>query len=87
MEEDIKGYKTSDSALASYLVTKGMKVLGTVPHSRDPRRLVFVFVDHPERDEYVEEYLTGNDMVSASYYARTYKVIKKLIHEHQDKEE
>lgn len=81
--EDVKPYKTSDTALASYLVTKGMKILGTVPHEQDEKRKVFIFADHSDRDKWVEEYLTGDDQVSASLYARTYKVTKRFLYDDQ----
>ncbi len=74
-------YKTSDTALASYLVTQGMKIVGTVQADDNPKVRIFVFLDVPERDKYVEEYITGRARVQPKKYAYTYKIVKEFLYE------
>lgn len=79
MAEEIKPFKTSDTGLAGYLFAKEMRILGTIPDSSDPKRRHYVFVDHEKRPEWVEEYITGHDMVSAKYYNRSISMVKRYL--------
>jgi len=81
MEDEVKPFKTKDTALASYLHAKGMKILGTVPHESSPGVKVFVFADAPERDQLVEEYISGGGSVAPQKFTYSYKVIKRYIYE------
>lgn len=81
MEQDAKPYKTSDLPLAAYLFSKGMTILGTVHSKTDGKRKYFVFVDHPQRDEWVEEFVSGNDQVSAGYYFKATREVRRYLYE------
>lgn len=81
MEKDVKGFKTSDLPLASYLYCKGMTILGTVPDKVDPKRKNFVFVDTPERDSWVDEFVSGNDLMSARQYFKATREVRRYLYE------
>lgn len=76
-------FKTKDTALASFLVTKGMNLIGSVPHKDDPKVRVFVFEDQEDRDDLVEDYITGRGMVPAKKYAYSYKIVKRIMFDDQ----
>lgn len=71
-------YKTSDQDLAAYLMLKGMKLVDTVPSGR-PNRQDYVFVDEEFRDELVQQFISGNDEVSASQYARARRAVRRYL--------
>lgn len=81
MENDVKAYKTSDLPLAAYLYLKGMTILGTVKDKHDQKRKLFVFVDTPERDSWVDEFVTGNDTVSAKVYFKATREVRRYLYE------
>lgn len=51
-------YKTSDLALASWLVLNRMQRVGVIPSGEEGRSF-FVFVDAPERSDLVEQWFSG----------------------------
>ncbi len=79
--DNVKGYKTSDLPLAGYLYYKGMKILGTVQSKNDENRKFFVFIDGPLRDQLVEEFVTGDDMVSANGYFKATREVRRYLYE------
>ncbi len=79
--DNVKGYKTADLPLAAYLYLKGMKVLGTVQAKNDEKRKYFVFVDEELRDAWVEEFITGEDEVSASKYFKATREVRRYLYE------
>lgn len=81
MEDEVKPFKTKDTGLASYLHAKGMKILGTVPHQDNPDVKVFVFADAPERDQLVEEFISGGGSIAPQKYTLSYKVVKRYIYD------
>jgi hypothetical protein len=72
-------YKTSDTPLAAYLYMKGMNVLTAMQSPSDPQRKDFVFVDTPEREEYVKEYRDSG----ISEYRKAYKELIRMVREEQ----
>ena len=74
-------FKTSDLPLATYLYTKGMTILGTVPDKNNPKRQQFVFADHEERESFVEQFLSGDDLISASQLFRGFWAVKRHLHD------
>lgn len=76
----MKPYKTSDLGIAAYLLSQGMNLLGCI-ESGEANRLFFVFEDQDIRDQYLEDWTSGKDMVSASHYFRCLRVCKKRLQE------
>ena len=75
-----KPFKTSDLGKAAFYLLRGMTLLGCV-ESGEKGRLFFVFTDHPERDNFEEEWTSGHDQVSASAYFRAERQCKKKLQE------
>lgn len=76
----MKPYKTSDLGIAAYLLAQGMNLLGCI-ESGEANRLFFVFEDQDVRDQYLEDWTSGKDQVSASHYFRCLRVCKKRLQE------
>ena len=53
-------YKTADICLASYLYVRGMVLNDITPTSTS--RMLFEFVDCPERESYVKEFRVGRNL-------------------------
>lgn len=74
----MKYYKTSDLGIATYLLYKGMTLLGPVETS-NPKRHALYFIDDDSREEYIDEFLSGTGTVSAKKYSScAHKVAKEL---------
>ena len=80
-DTNVTPFKTSDLPLATYLYTKGMTILGTVPDKNNPKRQQFVFADHEERESFVEQFLSGDDLISASKLFRGFWAVKRHLHD------
>ena len=80
MKDNVEPYATDDTALAAYLYTMGMTVLGTRPNPEDPQRKQFIFIDDPKRKEYESNYQSGLDKVSARRYFSSYRSVIKYVH-------
>lgn len=76
-----KPFKTSDLGHAAYLVYKGVNLLGCTP-SEEKGRLLFVFIDQPEREAYTEEWVTGTgDAKVAKQFNFKLRLCKKTLND------
>ena len=74
----MKHYRTSDLGEAAYLLYKGMTLLGPV-ETENPKRHALYFIDDNQRETYINEFLSGDGMVSAKKYSScAHKVAKEL---------
>jgi hypothetical protein len=73
-------FKTVDLGLAAYLLYQNMTLLGCVD-AGSGGRLFFVFTDDPARDVLTEQFMTGQDSVSASRYFRSLRRCKAALRE------
>jgi hypothetical protein len=71
---DIEPFKTSDTSLAAYLHFMGMKALAMRIDPNDTKRLIFVFLDEPERPEYERDFLYGD----AKQFLRYYRCLRDM---------
>lgn len=79
---DYKYYKTSDLYLASFLFCKGMEIAG-IDISEGRMRARFSFIDSPEREEMVNDFLYGKDgtvMVDARTIMMAQKQLKDKLY-------
>lgn len=77
MQDEVSPFKTSDTPLAAFLHFKGMTVMTTVDDPNDPKRRVFVFMDEPERETYVQMW-KDDQGGQRSYYA-SLKVVQHML--------
>lgn len=77
--EDIEPYQISDTPLAAYLYMRGMTLLTTVPDKADWKRKVYVFVDDPNRELFVEEF--KNDVGSFHSYWVSLKTVQRKLYD------
>lgn len=69
-------YKTSDTALAAYLITAGFPLL-SIDYSQP--RFEWYFIKSEQIQEAADNYLTGNALIGPSDYARIFKKLNRII--------
>ncbi len=69
-------YKTSDTPLAAYLITKHFFLVSV---DYDKPRFEFVFPDLKPIQEEANNYLIGNALADPSHYARILKKLNRII--------
>lgn len=73
-------YLTKDVYLAAYLCSKGMTLIGAAAYDNSPEKK-FAFIDDPEREEYVEAWVTGSgDAFTCKNYASKMRIVKKVLY-------
>ena len=70
-------YRTSDTALASYLISFGF-VLQSIDYSHP--RYVFAFIMSPEIQEHASKYLIGTALISPSIFNKINKKLLRILH-------
>lgn len=80
MNPDTDYFTTSDTALAGYLLYKGMRALeATVRDRDDPRRKRFIFIDEPRREEWEEEFYKRETEVIPLEYFESIRDVKRYL--------
>lgn len=78
MTQNEQFYRTSDLGLAAYLVYEKMTLLGPVA-TEDPKRHALYFLDAPDRERFVFDYLNNRTQVDARVYSQcAHKVAREL---------
>lgn len=72
-------YKTSDTALASFLITKNYNL---VYIDYEEPRYKYHFDDSPQIRELANSYIIGNALAEPISYARVYKKLNRVIRKH-----
>jgi len=76
----MKTFKTTDYALAAYLLTVGFELL-TYEHNPDnPRQIIFVFDETPKLKRATDDFWTKRARVEPIAYLTNLKRIKAIIH-------
>jgi hypothetical protein len=73
-------YKTTDTALAAYIIT-----LGHVPRNidYDQPRFEFTFKSNSVNiDDFATKYITGNALVDPATYNRVYRKLLRIVRNH-----
>lgn len=71
----MKYYPTDDTALASFLYLKGVKIVqGTTPNPKHPRRRFFIFIEDGKLADLIKQFYERRALVVPIEYqeARTY---------------
>ena len=76
MEEN-NHYKTSDTSLASFLITENFYLVG-IDYNAPRYEYLFRMADNIQ--EYANNYLSGNAMTNPSAFSRVNKKLLRVIH-------
>jgi len=87
LNKDNKYFKTTSFYLASFLFAKELELV-SIDKITDPRRALFVFIDSPERELWLESFNFGKEntaevMVDARKFVMAIKMLKDKLY--QDK--
>jgi hypothetical protein len=74
-------YRTSDTPYAAYLYYSGHKPVIMRPDPNDYKRLVFVFVEHPDIPKLEDDYKNGTPIVELKKYYKSYKIVTRMVNE------
>ncbi len=70
-------FETSDLYLASYLLTRGLRLWGTDNH--DPARVIFILQPRPHPDD-LAAYAENRAMVNVGDFGRALRRLKAALH-------
>lgn len=73
-----KTFETDNFQLASYILSKSCMLLSV--KKDNPKRVVFVFDDSPEREKLTQEFLSYQGSVEPHKYFSAQKDLKQLIY-------
>lgn len=76
-------FTTTDIGLAAYLVASG-ELLDGLKSSRE--KIVFCFMDSEQRSGLVTKYMSGEDLISASAFLRSYRHLKEQIFDYKGRQ-
>jgi len=74
----IQGYETCDIGIAAFLLAHQMPMSGI---SRERDSLVFIFSQSQQSRQLVEQFMCGNDLVSAKSLLAAGKHLRRLVRE------
>jgi hypothetical protein len=74
----ISKYTTNDFYLASFLLTKGVKIFGL--DRNDPRKVNFVFGEMEGTEKLVEDFLFGKAKVDPKQFVASIRELKQLLY-------
>jgi len=79
-----KYFKVSTFYVASYLLAKGMELVGI--NREDPQQCIFIFLDIPEREQYLRSFNFGREnnpdvLIDARKLVLSIKKLKEVIYQ------
>ena len=77
VEKNDKAYETADLALASFLKTKELNLMGVVKRERG--KAVFQFEDIEQRKQLVLDFCNGKGIVDALMYYNNMRNLKSMV--------
>ena len=77
MENENK-FETKDFYVASFLLSKGQKLLSV--NRDDPQRVLFAFNDFEGREELLRSFLFGKSLVEPQLFVSSIKALKQVLH-------
>lgn len=77
VEELIRGYRTNETALATYLICQGHKLL-QIDYSNPPR-YEFVFSNNNGIQDEITKYLTQKALVNPAAYQKINRKLMRLV--------
>lgn len=77
-EQQNKHFDTDNFQLASYLLSCSCSLVAV--DKRDPRRVIFIFENSPERERHTQDFLTYRGSVEPHKYFSAQRDLKQLIY-------
>lgn len=79
MENELES-ETRDMMLAACYIVEGIKYLRVEHEIDNPRRLIFIFENHPDIVRIKSERANGTHVVSSTVYDNALRSMKSIVH-------